>query len=341
MQIDGRNETAGPQPWSPKGAAIDLARCLRFYSRLPVPALPFEAHPHALPDFRSMAPLVPLAGLALGLVPALVLLLALGLGLGPFLAAALAVAGFVGAAQAQSQSPAMERIEKQKQLRVGWAVWHPYVYRDPKSNQVQGISYELLQDMGKALGVNVVWVEDNWSTLPAGIQANKFEITNLMAITPPRAEVVGFSEAVTQHGLSLLAPQAEVAKTRSWQDWDKPGIKIAVTLGANSDMFVTEKFKKAEIVRLKTVPENVLALVSGRVHAHASTIDALMTIQKEHKTLPDVGASPEVDKVAFALPKGAVSDPIRTNDGTVIVHVVDREDQLLTKYGLDASFAAK
>ena len=32
---------------------------------------------------------------------------------------------------------------------------------------------------------------------------------------------------------------------KSWEDWDKPGIKIAVTLGANSDMFVTEKFKKA------------------------------------------------------------------------------------------------
>ena len=31
-------------------------------------------------------------------------------------------------------------------------------------------------------------------------------------------------------------------------------------------------------------------------------------------------------RVAFSLPKGAVSDPIQTTDGTVIVHVVDRED---------------
>jgi polar amino acid transport system substrate-binding protein len=257
------------------------------------------------------------------------------------LAAALAVAGFIGAAQAQSQSPAMERIEKQKQLRVGWAVWHPYVYRDPKSNQVQGISYELLQDMGKTLGVNVVWVEDNWSTLPAGIQANKFEITNLMAITPPRAEVVGFSEPVTQHGLSLLAPQAEVAKTRSWQDWDKPGIKIAVTLGANSDMFVTEKFKKAEIVRLKTVPENVLALVSGRVHAHASTIDALMTIQKEHKQMAIVPGSFGSSEVAFALPKGDAALAQRVNQYVRDAKKTGKINQLLAKYGLDASFAAK
>ncbi len=42
--------------------------------------------------------------------------------------------------------------------------------------------------------------------------------------------------------------------------------------------------------------------------------------------LPTIGASPEVDKVVFALPAGAVSDPIPTADGTVIVRVDQRED---------------
>ena len=42
--------------------------------------------------------------------------------------------------------------------------------------------------------------------------------------------------------------------------------------------------------------------------------------------LPDVGVSPEVDKVAFALPVGGVSDPIQTTDATVVVRVVERDD---------------
>ena len=42
--------------------------------------------------------------------------------------------------------------------------------------------------------------------------------------------------------------------------------------------------------------------------------------------LPDIGISPEVDKVAFTLPVGAVSDPIPTSDGTVIVRVAERDD---------------
>jgi peptidyl-prolyl cis-trans isomerase D len=42
--------------------------------------------------------------------------------------------------------------------------------------------------------------------------------------------------------------------------------------------------------------------------------------------LPDIGVSPEVDRVVFALPSGSVSDPIQTTDGTVIVRVVERDD---------------
>ena len=42
--------------------------------------------------------------------------------------------------------------------------------------------------------------------------------------------------------------------------------------------------------------------------------------------LPDVGVNPEVDKVAFALPVGGVSDPIVTGNGTVIVRVAERDE---------------
>jgi peptidyl-prolyl cis-trans isomerase D len=45
-----------------------------------------------------------------------------------------------------------------------------------------------------------------------------------------------------------------------------------------------------------------------------------------NSALPDVGVSPEVDRVAFDLPAGAVSDPIQTTDGTVLVRVVERDE---------------
>jgi adenosylcobinamide-GDP ribazoletransferase len=76
-------------------AAIDLAHCVRFYSRLPVPALPWEQDAHAPPSFPRLLRMIPVAGLVLGLLPAAVLGFALLLHLGPWLAATLSVATMV------------------------------------------------------------------------------------------------------------------------------------------------------------------------------------------------------------------------------------------------------
>ncbi len=75
-----------------RAAATDLARCLRFYSRLPVGRLPWEAEAHAMPDFRTAPRMLPLAGAIIGAAGATVLWFGLAAGLGGMLAAALAVA---------------------------------------------------------------------------------------------------------------------------------------------------------------------------------------------------------------------------------------------------------
>src|SRR3954471_4031974 len=70
----------------------DLLRCLRFYSRLPVPAPAWEPDPYGPPDFATMPRMLPVAGAIIGAVGAAVLVGAQMLGLGAFVTAALAVA---------------------------------------------------------------------------------------------------------------------------------------------------------------------------------------------------------------------------------------------------------
>src|SRR5204863_1725482 len=42
--------------------------------------------------------------------------------------------------------------------------------------------------------------------------------------------------------------------------------------------------------------------------------------------LPDVGVAPEAMEAAFRLPVGAVSDPITTAGGTVVLKVVEKKE---------------
>jgi adenosylcobinamide-GDP ribazoletransferase len=74
------------------GGIVDLAAALRFCSRLPIPPLPGEADPHAVPDVRRLARMLPVAGATIGAFGGAVLFIALALGLGPWVSAALAIA---------------------------------------------------------------------------------------------------------------------------------------------------------------------------------------------------------------------------------------------------------
>lgn len=84
-------QTGGEADWPGREALHDLAACLRFYSRLPVPQMPGEPDPHRPPDFTRLPRMLPLAGVILALPAALVLASGWLAGLGPFLAATLAV----------------------------------------------------------------------------------------------------------------------------------------------------------------------------------------------------------------------------------------------------------
>jgi peptidyl-prolyl cis-trans isomerase D len=65
---------------------------------------------------------------------------------------------------------------------------------------------------------------------------------------------------------------------------------------------------------------------NARATKQGFEVDTTELIARE-SPLPDVGINAEVDKVAFSLPVGGVSDPVPTPDGTVIVRV-DAKDEV-------------
>ncbi|GEP09291.1 adenosylcobinamide-GDP ribazoletransferase [Methylobacterium gnaphalii] len=88
-----RDDRADHTPFFPgAGVLYDIAACLRFFTRLPIPPLPDEPAPYGTPDFTTVPRVLPLAGLLLALPAALVLVAAWELRLGPFVASALALA---------------------------------------------------------------------------------------------------------------------------------------------------------------------------------------------------------------------------------------------------------
>jgi peptidyl-prolyl cis-trans isomerase D len=72
--------------------------------------------------------------------------------------------------------------------------------------------------------------------------------------------------------------------------------------------------------QLKAKPDDFEKIVKA-AGFEAKTTD-MMT---RNMPLPDVGTSAALDQAAFSLPVGSVSDPITTDAGVAIIHVVDRQ----------------
>jgi peptidyl-prolyl cis-trans isomerase D len=79
--------------------------------------------------------------------------------------------------------------------------------------------------------------------------------------------------------------------------------------------------------RAKEIAASLTAASNFKAAAKTQGIEAKdTTLISRGSPLPDIGASPEVDKVAFSLPVGGVSGPIATSDATVIVRVAERDE---------------
>ena len=79
--------------------------------------------------------------------------------------------------------------------------------------------------------------------------------------------------------------------------------------------------------RAASIAETLAEADDFAAAAEAQGLEAAETdLIARESVLPTIGPSPEVDRVAFGLPAGAVSEPITTAEGTVIVRVDERDD---------------
>ena len=218
--------------------------------------------------------------------------------------AVLATTASVNPASAQTVS-ALNDIKKNGKLRIGWAVWFPYAYKDSKTKELSGLSIDLGNEMGKALGVEVEWVEDSWATLIAGLQAGKFDVNLPMGITLNRAVAVTYASPFIQYSEGLMVPKKDAGKYKNWRELDVKGMKITTTLGSTTDGFLTKALVNAELVRAKDGATSVAQVLTGRADAWANGYGAFKKIKQERDDLAVVpGPTMAAVPVAFVVRQG-------------------------------------
>lgn len=211
----------------------------------------------------------------------------------------------------------LDQIKQRGSLRVGVTQAPPWYSKDPKTGEwSSGVGVSLGKAMAKALGVKFEPVEVTWGTAIAALQANKIDIMYMMDATPERAQAVDFPDSpLLYYSLAVLA--RDDLKVTTWEDLDKPSVRIAVPQASSMDKFVTELAGKAQIERFPGNPEAIAAFQAGRADAVCLFHPPLLAARQKLGTGHIVVPSPAKSQASSAA--------VRKEDDKAFVHWVDQQ----------------
>ena len=95
----------------------------------------------------------------------------------------------------------------------------PFTFLDTKTNQISGVMVDLINQIGKDQGFTTEITAMTFSTLIAALTANKIDvIAAAMYITPPRLEVVDFSDPIYTYGDGMFVAAKDTKDYKSYED---------------------------------------------------------------------------------------------------------------------------
>lgn len=215
--------------------------------------------------------------------------------------------GTFNAPPAKSYESKLNIITKSGKLRVGWANWFPYIYIDPKTNKPTGFTLDFYEEMAMVLNVKLVWIEDKWATLVAGLAADKFDMICNANKSLPRALVTEFAGPITRTNMRYLVRKDEVGSGKRFmtlKDVDKKGVRIGIAMGSTADKKLTDMLKNAELVRLPGDPDVILGIRTKKVDVYATDEMTLILLEKQYPELTILPGSWSSSEMGLYIPQG-------------------------------------
>ncbi|HTJ98964.1 MAG TPA: transporter substrate-binding domain-containing protein [Bordetella sp.] len=198
-------------------------------------------------------------------------------------------------ALAQQTESTMERIKRTKVLRTGFVAGAaPYFVKSVATGQWQGFCVDFANQLAESLGVKLQAIDTTWGNAVLDLQSNKIDCMFGLAPTEQRKKTVGFTDPLFLNTFTLVARKGFDPKT--WDDVNKPEVRLSVDQGSNQDTFATQSLTNASLHRFETSGDATLAVQTGRVDAQVLVILLAATVlskspQLGHLVIPTPAAT--------------------------------------------------
>ena len=213
-----------------------------------------------------------------------------------------AASGAASSAASTGAADQLAAIQTNGKLVVALeGAWQPWSYHD-ESDTLVGYDVEVSRAIAEKLGVEPEYVESDWDSLFAGLDAGRFDIVcNGVEVTDERAKTYDFT---TPYGYihTALAVRKDNEDIKSFEDLK--GKTTANSL-ASTYMELAESYG-ATVQGIDTLEETIQLLTAGRIDA---TLNADVSFYDYLNVHPDadfklVAQTAEASHVAIPVRKG-------------------------------------
>ncbi len=178
--------------------------------------------------------------------------------------------GILAGCASQGKQSVLDKITKDGKVMVGTSAdYPPYEYVDDAGNKT-GFDIDLMTEIAKRMGVELVWVDMPFDSLVAAVQEGKIDISiSCFNYSAERDEQVDFSDAYYTSEDAFLVKSGFAGAIVNPEDVAK--YKIGVQSGTVQDDWLTTTLVEAGLVedanisRYERVDQAALDLNAGRI----------------------------------------------------------------------------
>ncbi len=205
-----------------------------------------------------------------------------------------------------AQESIIEKIQKQKVIKVGMSTFVPWAMKDKQGNLV-GFEIDVAKKLAEDMGVEVEFVPTAWSGIIPALLTGKFDIIiGGMGITPERNLKVNFTRPYEYSGMSMVAHKKKAEGFSSLEDFNKKNVEIAVRMGTTAEQAARKYLPAATLKLFENESQALQELNLGRVHAVVSSapMPVFHALKYPDKLFVPIKENFTKEPIGFALRKG-------------------------------------
>lgn len=160
----------------------------------------------------------------------------------------------------------LKAVQERGELRVGVGLYAPFAMEKPGGG-FEGIDIEILERLGKKLGVKTVFVNVPFDALVAGVGTGKFDMTTALCVNAERDKVVDYAAPLYSVGLHWAVRTDNPKNLKTMEDINKPDVTVLVGIGSFDETAAQKYLANANIKAVAVgggVAQFVAELIAGR-----------------------------------------------------------------------------